>query len=725
VIGDTEGHDKLCGHYTCRLNGVNHICRYCNVPFPLTGNPHWTNCPSLYRQTKGPTIASLAEEEEFDELHSKSYYGIRNAFSKLHFCDPVRGINGACCSELLHLIQHGIFLYFLAGLFGGGRASKSKRKKKKESDNEKKGTGKRKSTTSQPDGSDSDDDLFNPGDVFFDDGEHDTDAYKCIWSPAESMKADFNDLSMIYGTLISRQSDKEYERATFPDGITSAAKKFGTEERCRLVLFLVINASIHGRKFEAAMQHPGRLFSILLVGSHLLLLEHFFRSPEIHREDIFQLYYYMPIFMGLFANAIRRTAGNAMNFVKFHLLLHFVEDLQRFGIALCFDGSPCESHHKGFKGDIEKTQKTAKHLERQMAENYHHRHTVDCAVRDLNGASPLKPRDRYRDALVLAGDTVEDYITARDSWHSLNERKAVTGCHYIVTSEGMFRAPVNGSDKRVRLAQWIDRSLKERVTSFLQEHVLVNIQSPCVSLFTKLNQGIEKFNGMAYYHASPEDPQSGLEGISPYCGRHDWVNILRSKLPNEPGLEDCVEMKHLVPHRLIIFFVVTDLLTPTPDVPCNGVYAVSTTIGHSLDDAIKDTTIPKHPTADLRADPICPLLFWSPIVSTTVAEQKQPILSIVRPLIHFHSPQIAVPYDLNDTQQSEWLFMLPRSVWMPIFRGGMDEVLKMELVTRRHKRKKAARKRGLASVAAAERQAAVRKRLAARKKADKKRKRQP
>ena len=38
IIGDTEGHDKLCGKYTNRSANVKRLCRYCNTLYDETDN---------------------------------------------------------------------------------------------------------------------------------------------------------------------------------------------------------------------------------------------------------------------------------------------------------------------------------------------------------------------------------------------------------------------------------------------------------------------------------------------------------------------------------------------------------------------------------------------------------------------------------------------------------------------------------------------------------------
>ena len=118
VIGDTEGHDKLCGKY---LNCVNAecICRYCN-----TKRIEIQDISTDFKLTAAPLIAEWSERynsRDAERLKSLSYRRLTNAFTPLKFCDPKLGINGATVAEVLHLIQHGLFLYINEELFGQKR----------------------------------------------------------------------------------------------------------------------------------------------------------------------------------------------------------------------------------------------------------------------------------------------------------------------------------------------------------------------------------------------------------------------------------------------------------------------------------------------------------------------------------------------------------------------------------------------------------------------------
>ena len=64
-----------------------------------------------------------------------SYHCIDNAFTGLTFSDPHLGINGCVLAEVLHIMQHGLFLYAGAGLFGTKGELQKKGTKRKKSPN--------------------------------------------------------------------------------------------------------------------------------------------------------------------------------------------------------------------------------------------------------------------------------------------------------------------------------------------------------------------------------------------------------------------------------------------------------------------------------------------------------------------------------------------------------------------------------------------------------------
>ena len=91
-----------------------------------------------FKLTAAPQIAEWSERyngRDAKRLKSLSYRRLTNAFTPLKFCDPKLGINGATVAEVLHLIQHGLFLYINEALFGQKRKVKSVSRNSKKSRN--------------------------------------------------------------------------------------------------------------------------------------------------------------------------------------------------------------------------------------------------------------------------------------------------------------------------------------------------------------------------------------------------------------------------------------------------------------------------------------------------------------------------------------------------------------------------------------------------------------
>ena len=112
-MGDSQGHDKLCGQILNYSLGASHLCRYCNCPLSQTDNPYYR-----FKYQKQKQVQNLLEKKDEASLNSIGYCNIgSNAMHQLNYCDDKRGIHGALLGELLHTWQHGLFLYAVDALF--------------------------------------------------------------------------------------------------------------------------------------------------------------------------------------------------------------------------------------------------------------------------------------------------------------------------------------------------------------------------------------------------------------------------------------------------------------------------------------------------------------------------------------------------------------------------------------------------------------------------------
>jgi hypothetical protein len=106
IIGDTEGHDQLCGHYKCRTGNVAQLCRACKCPTRLSG---WSKANFPHRNIS--EFKRLMNNQDTDALQQMSQHYLANGFDRVRFGDRKRGIFGAVPGEILHLVLLGWFTY--------------------------------------------------------------------------------------------------------------------------------------------------------------------------------------------------------------------------------------------------------------------------------------------------------------------------------------------------------------------------------------------------------------------------------------------------------------------------------------------------------------------------------------------------------------------------------------------------------------------------------------
>ena len=126
VVGDTVGHDALCGHYQSRTSTVAQLCRACVCPTDKSGYSK----ARAYAKRTPHSVNQMVANRQFLELKSNSQQYLINAFDSVRFgAHNNRGIFGACPGEILHLILLGWFKNVLDSFFKQiGKASESGRR---------------------------------------------------------------------------------------------------------------------------------------------------------------------------------------------------------------------------------------------------------------------------------------------------------------------------------------------------------------------------------------------------------------------------------------------------------------------------------------------------------------------------------------------------------------------------------------------------------------------
>ena len=277
-----------------------------------------------------------------------------------------------------------------------------------------------------------------------------------------------------YGSFLAHQSDRTFQRAYFPSGITSNCKKNGHEEKLVLLLCLIILVSSEGPDLDLLLDgkvapatgrgngssnsEPGkRSKQFIEVISQLLFIENFLKQRSLTRSEIIDFGIFIKGFLQRYAAAVNRVDGNGMKFIKFHLPTHASRDMLRYGPPMSFDSSTGESNHKEIKRPARQTQRNTKTFEQQTSVRLSDNLVLDRAFRQIS----------------------EESGTARSG---VPYRR---GARYFVTANGMFDN--NASTPTVPVvAVWPNSVLLERITSLICNSIIPHLQvGACVYLFTQ------------------------------------------------------------------------------------------------------------------------------------------------------------------------------------------------------------------------------------------------
>jgi len=594
IVGDTDGHDKLCGKYSNRTH-ANRLCRACNIPKEETDNVRFN-----FRYTKQIEIQRLMHLEREEELKEMSYYCIKNAWHDVLFCDQSRGIHGACPGEIMHCLQHGLYLYCIKGLFSQKAVKKISGKKRKANDPH------RRVEVPLEQYSLEDAALMNP--------THELSSFS-VFTDSYCKRFDF--VTRQYGKLLQRQSDRNLPRTFFNTDYTTIARKNAAEVTGLLVVYLIVFASQEGQDVLDTKFKEDRSSQWLHLFEMLLLLENFLKADEHLKSDVEVLAGFMPALLNTFKALLVRKEGMGMKLIKFHLPMHFSDDIIRFGCMQNFDTGIGESHHKTeAKKPAKRTQRRFVSFEKQVADRQIENLAISMAKCHLYQITVVQREDEF-------------------------EKKGFNIQYRHEKNQLIYRS----NKKKWHLCHWPDSTLQKRLTNIC--HDLCNagsLLSP-VNFFTFIK------TQTVIYRACPKFSDGNVW--------YDWAYV--------SWLDDS-NVESLVPAKLLLYISITqhsfiksfkfgdiDIIEP-------GDYA----IGYSF---------PYGPQVMAHTGSVTCLYgeLETELVNNIGITPKIcifPIHSIVKPCI-------AVPFNCDPSvdciNAHKWLLMRSRAEWYDLFVDFMKE----------------------------------------------------
>ena len=435
--------DKLCAKYEARGRNVEQLCRMCHVPID-EADDHLHE-PKYKTESQ---IKRMVDRVDLEGLRSISQHYLTNAFHDLPFHKANdRGIHGACPVDMLHTLLLGVFKYVR--------------------------------------------------DIFFEQ-----------LGPKGVSSKRFNGLSKEYARCFGRQSDGTIPPMRFSKGIQEG-KFMGKEYRGILLLLLVLVTSTSGsnilRGSRKGFKTEEQLSDWALLLEMLLILEAYLNEPVMETRDVKKLLLGIRYIMYLVRQVASRQKGMGLKFLKFHVLLHIVDNIILYGVPLECDTSANESHHKPMKQAAKLTQRTHSTFNLQTSNRLVDMETVELGeleVRENKGTW------MYYDGLreeIQGEDALFQGVNSQDMEESFENDDSPPMSEACDAMMRVFRDDQTNEAK----VQMVTRSAHRDRTHVhqglldflleLQEMLHVDLGGNDLRIYTRLKRGGHSFRGHPNY----------------------------------------------------------------------------------------------------------------------------------------------------------------------------------------------------------------------------------
>ena len=382
--------------------------------------------------------------------------------------------------EVLHCIQQGLHEYFINGLFGqkkvikrGKKSRQTLRKCKRLETDIDKSSSKSKRDVAQD--TQSDDDCYiaaNKNDL----------SRKGVFGP--KYRSHIEQLCKKYGNLLQHQSDKSLPRTKFSSAYTNTTKKSGHEMRGLLLVYLVVFQSSEGFKIDKQLD-KNRTSAYIHCMELLLMLEHFCQSRGFSRDEMKVFAEGVPLLLNTYKNTLNREEGCGMKIIKFHLVLHFAANINRFGSMENMSSAIGERFHvTEIKAPAQNTQRRKDCFEQQTAQRYFENISIMIAAKDSivtrsnsnvpTSNDPIPNGLEYKNQNIKF-DCVQNQLLKKDS-----------------------------TNKKSIVCKWNDTTFQMQLIELCQDLYKTNkIKSHEISFFTQHNRNGNIFRADPDYRSEP------------------------------------------------------------------------------------------------------------------------------------------------------------------------------------------------------------------------------
>jgi hypothetical protein len=374
--------------------------------------------------------------------------------------------------------------------------------------------------------------------------------------------------------------------------------------------------------FEAHMGWE-RYAAFISLFEKCLLLEHFLQADMLTRESVQLMREYISSLMDLFKRTIHRQTGMGCKFIKFHLLLHLADDLERNGSCQNTTSGPGESRHKiACKRPAKNTQRIAETFDEQVAKNYSDAIAIERAFDEVYKIKDKKIKEkeevRYQGKrfCFVEGNLLDYKIVLKKGEYDLAKK-------------------------------WFDTDLYESVTFFLK-----NFVSPKLDSSSTIDCYTECYCKDTLIRANPMFKNKRAW--------NDWIFV---------DFEDIGK----IAIQIILFLEIKGMdesiqgINGSFEIAKDGFYALS----HYIPVPLTEKPVNLSYGDNHKAHQASLLLEYSQKKMVKINKKQQPDLLLVD-MNKMLSPCIAVP-DLDSKEKHSFIFLKSKSDWLPIFIQHMKD----------------------------------------------------
>ena len=279
----------------------------------------------------------------------------------------------------------------------------------------------------------------------------------------EAYCSNFDQLCRFYGKMLMHQSDRNLSRTHFYSSYVSTARKNANEMSGILLVYLMVFNSSEGLVNIDRQLGEGRTGDFIELIELMLMLENCCHQDELKLTQVKQLQTFMPYILNKYKSTLDRQVGCKMKIIKFHLPLHFANDITRFGSMKNFDTGIGESHHKTeSKNPAKNTQRRRFNFELQTASRNVDNIAINIAHTNLESIN-MKQDDQTEEVACKWYRYTYD-VDKKLCWYKKNSKKRqLIPCHWKDT---IFQEQLSIlSDKILK-----DKCLKGPIRFFAQHN---------------------------------------------------------------------------------------------------------------------------------------------------------------------------------------------------------------------------------------------------------------